>query len=86
MESKLSHETMICRLQKTAILSYKEARAFLCEEYGETPDMLAKEFGVTINAIYNLQRRARNKVNGCMFSYVEIQRQDCGWVFGGEEE
>lgn len=49
-------------LQKSAGLTYREARAHLSELDGESTAVLAAELGVTRNAICNYRRRARNKM------------------------
>ncbi|MCL1984024.1 MAG: hypothetical protein FWG58_01335 [Methanomassiliicoccaceae archaeon] len=49
------------RLQTRVGLSYKEARAYLIESYESTFTM-ADYFGTSLQAVYNLQRRAKSKV------------------------
>jgi DNA-binding CsgD family transcriptional regulator len=49
------------RLQEKAGLTYKESRAYLSPYY-ESSSVLAEDFGISVEAIYNLVRRAKNKV------------------------
>ena len=77
-------DVMIARLQISAQLTLEEARAILCE--GETPEDLSKEFGTTVNAIYNMQRRAKKKIAMTGYSIGEICHNDLGIIFCGPEE
>ena len=59
------------RLQTRAGLSYKEARAYLIESYESTFTM-ADYFETSLQAVYNLQRRAKNKVKKSGMTLEEI--------------
>ena len=59
------------QLQETANLTFREAKAFLVE-YKETECDLADDWGVSLQAVYNLQRRAREKIRKCGKTLEEI--------------
>ena len=59
------------QLQSKADLTFKEARAFLLRWYG-TPASMAINLSVDIHAIYNLQRKAKKKVEDTGLALDEI--------------
>ena len=83
-ENEVTKEVKLARLQRSADLTYREARAILCE--GETIEDLAKEFGTTKNAIYNLRARARNKVAWTGYTVGQICYNDLGVILCGPYE
>ena len=59
------------QLQEKAGLTYREARAFLVP-YRENNFAMAQDLGITVNAVYNLQRKAKEKIDGSGLSLKEI--------------
>lgn len=59
------------QLQEKADLTYREARAFLVP-YRENNFAMAQALGITVNAVYNLQRKAREKIGASGFTLEEI--------------
>jgi hypothetical protein len=58
-------------LQSEAGLSFKEARAVMIP-YHETNDMMAIDLGTDVRAVYNLQRRAKKKIEKTGMSFEDI--------------
>lgn len=55
-------------LQRRYGLTYKEARVYLAGSGKGVNARLAEEFGVGVHAIYNLRRRARQKIEATCYS------------------
>jgi len=70
---KLVNDYTMCmyRLQDQANLSYKEARAVLYDRW-ETVENIAKDFGISDQAVYNLIRRGLKKVEATGKNVNEI--------------
>ena len=68
---EMLHAKQVDCLQRSADLSYKEARAYLIDVY-ETPQVMADSLGVTLQAVYNMRRRAKKKVEECGMTEEEI--------------
>jgi DNA-directed RNA polymerase specialized sigma subunit len=60
-EQRETYAMNMQQLQETAGLTYKEARAFLIY-YRETVADMAEVLGISKTAVYNLQRKAKNKI------------------------
>jgi|GEM_PF-6477270 len=60
-EEEIKYAVCMLRLQSRAGLTFKEARAYMCPHY-EVLETIVIEYGITMQAAYNLARRARNKV------------------------
>jgi DNA-binding CsgD family transcriptional regulator len=83
--NNVTEEVKLARLQRSAQLTYREARAILCNGKAEA-EALAEEFDITINAVYNLQRRAKNKIGYTGHTVGEICHNDLGIIFCGPDE
>ena len=72
---KTYHEERAMRLvllQEAAGLTLKEAKAIMLEYEEDSEYDLAEELGVTVQAVYNLERRARKKIDACGRTLKEI--------------
>lgn len=58
-------------LQEKAGLTYKEARAHLSPHWELTGGM-AEDLGIDVHSVYNLQRRAKKKIEASGFTEEEI--------------
>jgi len=59
------------QLQEKCGLTYKEARAFLIR-YRESVSVMAMDLGLSSHSVYNLQRRAKRKVESSGHTLKEI--------------
>lgn len=66
-----AYEHSIVALQEKCGLSYREARAYLMANW-EPVDDLAREWKVTPEAVYNLMRRAEEKIKKSGLTDEEI--------------
>jgi len=59
-------------LQDIAGLTFKEARAYINKYHMKNKEDLAKEFDITPQAVYNLERKAKIKVAASMLTNEDI--------------
>jgi len=59
------------QLQETCGLTYREARAYLIP-YRENTFSMATELGIGAHAIYNLKRKAKEKIEASGYTIEEI--------------
>jgi DNA-binding CsgD family transcriptional regulator len=83
-QDNVTVDVMLSRLQRSAQLTYKEARAVLCDK--SEAQALANELGTTINAVYNLQRRAKKKIGYTGYTLEQMCYNDLGVIFCGPDE
>lgn len=66
-----AYEHCLVALQEKAGLTYREARAYLMSNW-EPEGALAKEWGITTEAVYNFVRRAEAKIGKSGLTLDEI--------------
>jgi len=67
-------------LQEKAGLTYKEARAFLLSRSSKMLYDLSVEWGISMEGVYNLSRRALKKLENAELNETDFLGSDNGFI------
>lgn len=80
LERRKTYALKLLELQEKAGLTYKEARVFLCSRSAKMLFDLSVEWGITMEGVYNLSRRAAKKLEKAGLDELGFLGLDQGFI------